>query len=209
MKRLFGVLLLVGTGVFGFTAPAFATNDGADTVSQQALDNGSVTETETGGTATEQVAAAGCSGGWTDSTVAVKTTIYRNTQGNDLMKEVDRVQYFYPNGCGDTNLYNVTAVRAACSVRNLNSNLVTGVKVTECALGRDGGAALTVGGPFLDGGTCCANGFSPFRYAHYDPDNDNIGFRARCTCAFRSRGTGILYTYNSLTASTSHNWIFG
>jgi hypothetical protein len=193
--------------VFGLAVPALAGNvDPGPPSSATTATSESFNQDATEGTTTEQLATAGCLSGWTDSTVATRTVIYVDTFGTQRAKEVDRVQYHFPT-CGDTNLYHVDAVRAACSIRALSQ--VSGVKVTDCALGLDGGATLTHNGPFLDGGTCCANGASPFRYAYYDPNTDNKGFRARCTCAFRSSTTGILYTYNQLTSSTSHNWIFG
>ena len=201
MKRLLAVVLSVPALIIGgLYGTANASSDNFGTIS----------ENTTGGAPTEVLDLSSCSFGWTDSSQAVTTFIYRDTFGRDLARVVNRVQWHFPV-CGDTNLLHVDAARAACSIRNLNSTLISGVKVTQCAFGMGNrpGPALTVSGTALDGGTCCANAVTPFRYAHYDSDTDNISFRARCTCAFRGRASGNLYTYNSLASASGPNWVLG
>jgi hypothetical protein len=130
--------------------------------------------------------------GWADD--ANTTTTYETS----FYKIVTRLQLFRQSA--STNAYDtVTAVRGACSIRKLGPT--TGVKVNDCALGIDGGATLTADGEFLDGGACCANGFSPFRYATNPPSDCCTGFRARGTYSYRIT---TLSTLNILSNSTAH-----
>lgn len=132
--------------------------------------------------------------GWNDdaNTTSCETTID--------FKTCTAVQLFRSTSSNDA-YDTVTAVRARCAIRKLGPT--TGVKVNQCALGVDGGDTLTVDGEFLDGGTCCANGFSPFRFVNNPPSDCCTGFRGRTTFSYRISGT-LVGPFNWLSDGGAH-----
>lgn len=140
--------------------------------------------------------------GWSDVTYTINT-YYLTIGGQDAVKIVVALQYYSPVDGG--TLGDVTAARTRCAIRNLNDTLVSGVKVNECAFGVYGGATLTASGEALDGGTCCANQVSPFRYVDYSYPA-GIQFVGRATVSYRVRSSGDLVTTSRYSARSDCCW---
>jgi hypothetical protein len=138
--------------------------------------------------------------GWSDDCCSAST--YDDGYERDVTA-IQVYREYASNNSRDT----ITAVRARCSIRNERPDWFSGVKIHECALGIDGGALLTVGGEFLDGGTCCANGFSPFRYAKVPPSACCTGFLARGTYVTHRISDNKYFTFNRYSIPTGHIYI--
>lgn len=142
---------------------------------------------------------------WFDIQLTEDTVLVSNGVTN-YAKVVTAVQAFTSDG--SFLAQSVTALRVRCSVRNLNGSIISGVKVSECALGYTGGATITNNTTdALDGGTCCANSYAPFRYAHYDVDGQS--FRGRGTYCWRFVSNGQLVCSNFLSGGTNYSFLLG
>ena len=114
--------------------------------------------------------------GWSDY---ASTT---NTVDLPAYKVVVTLQLFRTAASND--FYNtINAVQTRCAIRKLAST--TGVQIDSCRLGIVGGALLRSAGPFYDGGTCCANGTSGFRYID---NNGSLSLLGRVTISYRLGG---------------------
>lgn len=102
----------------------------------------------------------------------------------------------------------VQQLNAQCQVRNLNTAYVSGVKITRCALGIDGGAAVSVNeNDVLDGGGCCANSQAFPVAAHFCSFCNS--FRGRTSAALRWIPDGKLYNYDTLSKPTDRAFALG
>lgn len=133
------------------------------------------------------------------------STAYVSNGVNNYAKVVTAVQAITSDG--SFLAQNVTALRVRCSIRNLDGSYISGVKISECAMGYTNGGPAIVNNTTdaLDGGTCCANSFSPFRYAHYDSEGQS--FRGRSTACWRYVSNGQLACVNFISGGTNYEFL--
>lgn len=158
IRAMLGAVLATVVLSTGFavaqTAPAQATDQETVTYSAVVPMSGAQTKALLG-TAAINTAATTWPGGWND----VGYTVY--TEETTARRSTVAVQVY--RSSASTDPFNtITAAQARCAVRKLGAT--TGVQIDSCRFGITGGAGLRSDGPFYDGGTCCANGLSGFRY---------------------------------------------
>lgn len=146
---------------------------------------------------------ANASTGWIEDGSTVVTNILVDGNGTQYAKIVTRVELFIPTN--STLLTDVTATRAACSIRNLNYGVITGVLVDECAIGINGSTINDNTGDATDGGGCCANSYSFIRNIYYYSGGHYL--RARGTYKWRYKSSGVLDGRNFLSDPTDTVWL--
>lgn len=149
-------------------------------------------------------APANASNNWYDYGQTTITAYLQNESRTiTFAKVVTEVALFSPSG--STLFTAMTATRANCSIRNMNTSYITGVMVSECAIGIDGNLINNNTIDATDNNGCCANSNSYIRQIKYN--SDGYYLRARGTYCWRYAATAILQCQNYLSNPSEPVWL--